>query len=66
MYPHSLTDAKQPEFKDERKLGIDRGLMLYGDENTPWNKRIELYALSAGITPEEIAKFRAIMLEPAE
>ena len=66
MYPHSLTDARQPEFKDERKLGIDRGLMLYGDVNTPWNKRIELYALSAGITPEEIAKFRSIMLEPVE
>ena len=66
MYPHSLTDAKQPEFRDERKLGIDRGLMLYGDENTPWNKRIELFVLSTGITPEEIEKFRAIMLEPVE
>jgi len=66
MYPHSLTDARQPEFKDERKLGIDRGLMLYGDENTPWNKRIELFVLSTGITPEEIEKFRAIMLEPVE
>ena len=66
MYPHSFTDARQPEFKDERKLGIDRGLMLYGDADTPWNKRIELFVLAAGITPEEIAKFRAIMLEPVE
>ena len=39
------------------------GFSKYGDEDTSWNDRIELYLLDCGITKEEIAKFRSIMLE---
>ena len=39
------------------------GFSKYGDANTSWNERIELYLLDCGVTKEEIAKFRSIMLE---
>jgi protein-tyrosine phosphatase len=39
------------------------GFSKYGDANTSWNDRIELYLLDCGVTKEEIAKFRSIMLE---
>ena len=39
------------------------GFAKYGDANTSWNDRIELYLLDCGVTKEEIAKFRSIMLE---
>ena len=39
------------------------GFAKYGDANTPWNKKIELYLLDCGVTPAEIEKFRSIMLE---
>ncbi len=39
------------------------GFSKYGDANTSWNKRIELYLLDCGVTPAEIEKFRSIMLE---
>ena len=39
------------------------GFSKYGDADTPWNKKIELYLLDCGVTPEEIEKFRSIMLE---
>ena len=35
----------------------------FGDADTPWNKRIELYLLKCGVTQEEIDRFRAIMLQ---
>jgi len=38
------------------------GFGKYGDADTPWNKRIELYLLDCGVTADEIARFRAIML----
>ena len=39
------------------------GFAKYGDASTSWNDRIELYLLDCGVTKEEIAKFRSIMLE---
>ncbi len=41
---------------------FDEGFDKYGDVNTPWNKKIELYLLDCGVTKEEIEKFRSIML----
>ena len=42
---------------------FNNGFAKYGKEGDSWNRRIELYLLDCGITPEEIAKFRSIMLE---
>ena len=39
------------------------GFSKYGDANTSWNKKIELYLLDCGVTQAEIEKFRSIMLE---
>lgn len=46
-----------------REQHFNDGFAKYGDRDTPWNKRIELYLLACGITPGEIAKFRSLMLE---
>ena len=35
----------------------------YGADGDTWNRRIELYLLDCGVTAEEIAKFRSIMLQ---
>ena len=65
MYPHSLSEARGTEekFRDHRIRGLDEGVMLYGDGDSTWNERIELYLKSCGITQEEIESFRKIMLE---
>ncbi len=46
-----------------REQHFNDGFAKYGDKNTSWNERIELYLLDCGITKEEIARFRSIMLE---
>ena len=46
-----------------REQYFDEGFAKYGDANSSWNERIELYLLDCGVTKEEIAKFRSIMLE---
>ena len=46
-----------------REQYFDEGFAKYGDENSTWNERIELYLLDCEVTKEEIAKFRSIMLE---
>ncbi|MCR5752411.1 MAG: tyrosine-protein phosphatase [Kiritimatiellae bacterium] len=46
-----------------REQYFDEGFSKYGDADTPWNKRIELYLLDCGVTKEEIARFRSIMLD---
>ena len=46
-----------------RESHFNDGFEKYGDANTPWNRRIELYLLDCGVTMEEIEKFRSIMLE---
>ena len=42
---------------------FNNGISKYGKEGDSWNRRVELYLIDCGITPEEIAKFRSIMLE---
>ncbi len=42
---------------------FNEGLAKYGNANSTWNERIELYLLDCGVTKEEIKKFRSIMLE---
>ena len=42
---------------------FNAGFSSYGKDGDSWNRRIELYLLDCGITPEEIAKFRSIMLD---
>ena len=60
-----------PEMPDEnedlkcwrRESHFNDGFAKYGDADTPWNDRIVLYLRDCGITDEEIAAFRGIMLE---
>ena len=42
---------------------FNNGFGKYGDENSSWNDRIVLYLKDCGITDDEIARFRGIMLE---
>ena len=46
-----------------RESHFNDGLAKYGDANTSWNERVVLYMKDCGITDEEIARFREIMLE---
>lgn len=48
-----------------RESHFNDGLAKYGDANTSWNDRVVLYLKDCGITDEEIAQFRLIMLEAA-
>ena len=49
-----------------REQHFNNGFAKYGDKDTPWNKRIELYLLDCGVKPEEIEKFRSLMLTSEE
>ena len=42
---------------------FDNGLAAYGDADTPFMRRIELYLIDCGVTQDEIDRFRSIMLE---
>ena len=42
---------------------FEEGFMEYGGEDSTWNERIASYLLACGVTDEEIASFRSIMLE---
>jgi len=46
-----------------RESHFNEGLSKYGEEGDSWTRRIELYLLDCGVTEDEIAAFRAIMLE---
>ena len=60
--PEMAKDYNGPGYwRHERHF--DKGFGKYGDEKTPWNERIRLYLLDCGVTEEEIAAFRSIMLE---
>ncbi|MBQ6330662.1 MAG: tyrosine-protein phosphatase [Kiritimatiellae bacterium] len=48
------------------ELHFNNGFAKYGNEGDSWNRRIELYLLDCGVTEDEIAAFRAIMLEPSQ
>ena len=47
-----------------RELHFSNGFAKYGKEGDTWQRRAELYLLDCGITKEEIARLRAILLEP--
>lgn len=64
FYPE-LPGAKNPG--SWRSLAhLDKGFAAYGAEGDTLQRRIELYLLDIGITPEEIETFKSIMLEKAE
>ena len=46
-----------------RESHFNEGFSRYGADGDTWNRRIELYLLDCGVTADEIARFRAIMLE---
>ena len=56
-----LHNAEERNSAEERYQSI---VAKYGKEGDSWQKRIELYLLDCGVTPDEIATFRSIMLEP--
>ncbi len=66
FYPRELPEMRK-DYKDHTywcgEWHFNDGFGKYGDASTPWNKKIELYLLDCGVTPEEIAKFRSIMLD---
>ena len=49
-----------------RESHFNDGFAKYGKEGDNWNRRIALYLLDCGVTKEEIAAFRAIMLEMSD
>ncbi|MBQ2631043.1 MAG: hypothetical protein IJG13_15315, partial [Kiritimatiellae bacterium] len=48
------------------ELHFKNGFAKYGNEGDSWTRRIELYLLACGVTEDEIAAFRAIMLEQSQ
>jgi len=69
-----ISGAVAPGFKAEvpgvedpgswRSLSpLDKGFANYGAEGERLQRRIELYLLDIGITPDEIATFKSIMLD---
>ena len=62
FYPRIPDENPDPEFWC-RASHFDVGLAKYGDEKTSWNDRVVLYLKDCGITDDEIAAFREIMLE---
>ena len=65
-YPNIPDDVHEaePDFWC-RESHLTDGIGRYGDPGDTWQRRCELYLLDCGITPEEIARLRDILLEPA-
>ena len=64
FYPRIPDANPDPDFWC-RESHFNDGFAKYGEEGDSWNRRIELYLLDCGVTADEIAAFRSIMLEPA-
>ena len=62
FYPN-IPDANPDPYFWRRESHFNDGFSKYGKEGDSWNRRIELYLLDCGVTEEEIAAFRSIMLE---
>ena len=62
FYPKIPDENPDPEFWC-RESHFNNGLAKYGDANTSWNERVVLSLKDCGVTDEEIAAFRQIMLE---
>ena len=64
FYPDLPDDPSRGKHNPGRSVSqLVKGMMKYGSANDSMQKRIELYLKSCGITDEEIATFRSIMLE---
>ena len=65
FYPNIPDDLheKEPDFWC-RESHLTDGIAKYGDEGDSWQRRCELYLLDCGVTQEEIARLREILLEP--
>ena len=64
FYPNIPDDIREsePGFWCRESHFTD-GLMKYGAEGDSWQRRIELYFLDCGLTPEELGRLRDLMLE---
>ena len=67
FYPNIPDDIneKDPNFWC-RESHLTNGIAKYGAEDDTWQRRCELYLLDCGVTPEEIARLRDILLEPGK
>ena len=67
FYPNIPDDIneKDPDFWC-RESHLTDGIAKYGEEGDTWQRRCELYLLDCGVTQEEIARLREILLEQAE
>ena len=64
FYPR-IPDANPDQDYWCRESHFNDGFATYGKEDDRWNRRIELYLLDCGVTADEIAALRSIMLEPS-
>ena len=64
FYPNIPDDLheKEPDFWC-RESHLTDGIAKYGAEGDTWQRRAELYLLDCGVTSEEIARIREILLE---
>ena len=64
FYPTIPDDAheKEPDFWC-LEAHFNNGFMKYGNEGDTWQRRIELYLLDCGLSPDELARLRGILLE---
>ena len=65
FYPNIPDTNPDPKFWC-RESHFNKGFAKYGKDGDTWNRRIELYLLDCGVTADEIAAFRSIMLEPCQ
>ena len=62
FYPR-IPDANPDPEHWCRESHFNVGFARYGKDGDSWNRRIELYLLDCGVTADEIATFREIMIE---
>ena len=62
FYPRIPDANPDPNFWC-RESHFNKGLSKYGRPEDSWQRRAELYLLDCGVTEDEIARFRKIMLE---
>lgn len=66
FYP-AILGIKQAEdgtLYSDREKSLDDGLSKYGDAQSSFQERCEMFIKDCGITDAELAEFRRIMLEP--
>lgn len=63
FYPNIPVRGADGKVPWNSELHFNEGFAKYGGEHATWNDRIVLYLKDCGVTDEEIAAFRSIMLE---